>query len=131
MSGRVRIPVNRFPDPNLRDALLKLENAVNENAARFSGILVHSLNQNAPPTIPSSVVSSALYTMTPAAVSLTAGAVGTALTASPGDHVHYLDTGAGSGLDAREREPGQFIGAADDDQPHRKYPRIMIATISP
>jgi hypothetical protein len=100
VSGRVRLPVNRFTDANLRDALLKLENATNENASRLSGILVHAPHQASPPTIPATLVSSALYTLTPAAVSLTAGSVGTALTSSPGDHVHYLDTGAGSGLDA-------------------------------
>ncbi len=39
--------------------------------------------------------------------------------------------GADGGLDAGQRKAGDLLGAADDDEPHRRYPRIMIATISP
>ena len=94
MAGAIRLPVNRFADANLRDALLKLESGTNENTARLNGLLTQFKGQAAPPTIPGSIITANIYPLAPANVSTSAAAVGTSSLASPGDHVHFLDTTA-------------------------------------
>ena len=36
-----------------------------------------------------------------------------------------------NGFDAREPKPARIVSIAENDQPHRKYPRIMIAMMRP
>ena len=118
MTERVRFPVNRFRDDDIRQALEIIERALNDHEAKLSSILTPQLDQRSKPLIQAESLSTdvpafifgtvaaegiasktiradatvALFNSTvPSAVSTSAGATGSTGKSARIDHVHPLD----------------------------------------